>query len=127
MHMIIVKKIHPDEICGFWKFQHVYSTPPISVGYGGFVPPYTVALYGDCDGSRHDVMRRQWLRSMIAFGQAFVYASADSLLSWFRSDLCMELARLASGRMSPRAVAAEVDGQCRRMDLALSLAGLSDG
>lgn len=127
MHMIIVKKIHPDEICGFWKFQLVYSTPPISVGYSGFVPPYTVALYGDCDGSRHDARRRQWLSLMIARGQAFVYASADSLLSWFRSDLCMELARLARGRMSPRAIAAEVDGQCQRMDLALSLAGLSDG
>ena len=126
MHMIIFKKIHPDEICGFWKFRHVYSTPPITVGHGAFIPSYTVALYGDCDGSRHDVKRRRWLRLMIALGQAFVYASADGVLSWFRSDLRMAIARLARGGMSPRAVDAEVDGQCRRMDLALSLAGLSD-
>lgn len=126
MHMIIFKKIHPDEICGFWKFRHVYSTPPIVVGHGAFIPSYTVALYGDCDGSRHDVKQRQWLRLMTALGQAFVFASADGVLSWFRSDLRMVIARLARGGMSPRAVDAEVDDQCRRMDLALSLAGLSD-
>lgn len=121
MHMIIFKKIHPDEICGFWKFRHVYSTPPITVGHGAFIPSYTVALYGDYDG----VKRRRWLRLMTALDQAFVFDSADGVLSWFRSDLRMAIARLARGGMSPRAVDAEVDGQCRRMDLALSLAGLS--